>query len=341
VTVTLREDVGRADVSARVDDFIDALPGPTILAVRGRDRSRVRAVAGMLHGNEPSGVRAIHRALREGPIPPTDILYFVGAVDAARAAPRFSHRFLPGRRDLNRCFRAPWDGPDGAIARSALAALCARPLEVAVDLHNNTGRNPSYAIGAAADESHLAVSALFTTRFIHSDLKLGSFAEAMGTCCPSVTVECGQANDPEADETAWHGLARLLKLDRLDPAVLTTQPMTVFSLPLRVELSRGATLAFGVAPHPDVDLTLDPDIDRHNFQYLSPGTRIGFVRPGAPWPVVVRDASGVHHARSLFGLDDRGGLVVREALVPIMMTTDPAAAANDCLFYAVQRRESC
>jgi succinylglutamate desuccinylase len=338
VTVTLRKDVRSEDVSARVEDFLDTLPGPTILAVRGRDRSRVRVVAGMLHGNEPSGVRAIHCALREGPAPATDMLYFVGAVDAARAVPRFSHRFLPGRRDLNRCFRAPWDGPDGAVGRSVLAVLRARPVELAVDLHNNTGRNPSYAIGAAADESHFALSALFTTRFIHSDLKLGSFTEAMGTCCPSVTVECGQANDPEADETAWRGLACLLRLDRLDPAVLTREPMAVFSSPLRVELSRGATLAFDAAPHPDVDLTLDPDIDRHNFQYLAPGTRIGFVRPGAPWPVVVRDASGVHHARSLFALDDRGGLVVREALVPIMMTTNPTAAASDCLFYAVQRR---
>lgn len=338
MTITVRKDVRSEDVPARVDDFLDTLPGPTILAVRGRDRSRVRVVAGMLHGNEPSGVRAIHRALREGPEPSTDMLYFVGAVDAARAAPRFSHRFLPGRRDLNRCFRAPWTGPDGAVGRSALAALCTRPVELAVDLHNNTGRNPSYAIGAAADESHLSLSALFTTRFIHSDLRLGSFTEAMGTRCPSVTVECGQANHPEADETAWRGLACLLRFDRLDPAVLTRQPMAVFSSSLRVELSPGATLAFGEAPHPDVDLTLDPDIDRHNFQCLAPGTRIGFVRRGASWPVVVRDASGVHHARSLFGLDERGGLVVREALVPIMMTTNPSVAASDCLFYAVQRR---
>jgi hypothetical protein len=265
------------------------------------------------------------------------MLFFVGAVDAARAVPRFSHRFLPGRRDLNRCFRAPWEGADGAVGRSALAALSARPVELAVDLHNNTGRNPSYAIGAAADEPHLALSALFTTRFIRSELKLGSFAEAMGTYCPSVTIECGQANDPAADETAWRGLACLLRLDRLDPAVLTLQPMIIFSSPLRVELSRGATLAFGAAPHPGVDLTLDPDIDRHNFQCLAPGTCIGFVRPGASWPVVVRDASGVHHARSLFAIDDRGALVVREALVPIMMTTNPTAAASDCLFYAVQR----
>lgn len=339
MTVTLREDVRAEDIPARVDDFLDVLPGPTILAVPGLDRSRVRVVAGTLHGNEPSGVRAIHRALCEGLVPATDMLYFVGAVAAARAIPRFSHRFLPGMRDLNRCFRAPWEGPDGAIAQAALAALCARPPELAVDLHNNTGRNPSYGIGGVLDGRHLALTALFTTRFIHSDLELGAFTEAMDAKCPSVTVECGQAQDPEADETAWRGLVRLLKLERLDPVVVTSEAMAIFTSPLRVELARGATLAFDAVPHPEADLTLDPDIDCHNFEILAPGTRIGSVRPGAPWPIVVLDASGVQPAEVLFELDGRGGLFIREALIPIMMTTNPAAAASDCLFYAVRRQQ--
>lgn len=337
MNVAFKEDVRPGDIPARVDDFLDALAGPTILAVSGQDRSRVRIVAGTIHGNEPSGLRAIHRALHADRTPATDMLYFVGAVEAARAEPRFSHRFLPGRRDLNRCFRAPWDGPDGAIGRATLAVLCSRSVELAVDLHNNTGRNPSYAIGGALDGAHLALSALFTNRFIHSDLKLGSFAEAMDSHCPCITIECGQAHDPRADETAWLGLASLLRLERLDTARQGIESMEVFTSPSRVELARGATLAFGSAPQPGADLTLDPGVDRHNFQSLAPGTPIGFVREGGPWPVVVRDTCGADRSQELFELDGRGGLLIRETLVPIMMTTDPHAAANDCLFYAVRR----
>jgi hypothetical protein len=333
----LKEDVHPGDIPAHVDDFLDILAGPTILSVWGQDRSRVRVVAGTLHGNEPSGLRAIHRALRKESRPATDTFFFVGAVDAARAEPRFSHRYLPGRRDLNRCFRAPWDGPDGAVGRATLEALCARSVELAVDLHNNTGRNPPYAIGGALDQVHLALSALFTKRFIHSDLKLGSFAEAMESHCPSVTIECGQAHDPRADEAAWFGLANLLRLKHLDTAGRGTEPMEVFSSPSRVELARGATLAFGSAPQPGADLTLDPDVDRHNFQSLAPGTPIGFVREGRPWPVVVRDTCGTDRSQELFEIDGRGRLLIRDTLVPIMMTTDPHAAANDCLFYAVRR----
>jgi hypothetical protein len=45
----------------------------------------------------------------------------------------------------------------------------------------------------------------------------------------------------------------------------------------------------------------------------------------------------VDRSRVLFELDGRGGLLIREALIPIMMTTSSTAAASDCLFYAVQR----
>ncbi len=339
MTVAVRTDVAPQDIPVELDEFLDALPGPTIFAVAGRDRGRLRIVSGSLHGNEPSGVRAIHRALREAPTAATDVLYFVGGVEAARTPPRFSQRFLPGRRDLNRCFRPPWDGPDGAIARATLDTLTVRPAELSVDLHNNTGRNPSYAIGPTLEGSHLALAALFTTRFIHSEIVLGTLTEALDRVCPSVAIECGQAHDPEADETAWLGLLRLLALDRLDPVVVSAAPIAIFSSPQRVELVTGATVAFASMPDARVDLTLDPDIDRHNFQVVTPGTWIGTVRHGAPWPIVVRDPAGRDISRELFALDDRGHLTMREALVPIMMTTSPIAAASDCLFYAVHRRQ--
>ncbi|MFN0250590.1 MAG: succinylglutamate desuccinylase/aspartoacylase family protein [Kofleriaceae bacterium] len=339
VSLHVRSGVRPEAVPVELDDFLDGLDGPTVFAVDGHDPSRVRVVSGTLHGDEPSGVRAIHRMLREGRRPVTDVLMFVGAVDAARQPPRLSHRFLPGRRDLNRCFRPPWDGLDGTIAQAALAALTARTPELAVDLHNNTGRNPSYAIGSILSGPHLALTALFTHRFIHSEIVLGTMTEAMNQHCPSITVECGQARDPEADETAWLGLVRLFELPRLDPVVVTAETLMIFSSPERVELTANTTLAFGATPVAGVDLTLDPEIDRHNFQTLSPGTRIGTLRPGAAWPIVVRGACGVDRSRELFELDDNGDLVTREAVVPIMMTTSPAAAISDCLFYAVHRQQ--
>ena len=77
------------------------------------------------------------------------------------------------------------------------------------------------------------------------------------------------------------------------------------------------------------------DIDRHNFERLSPGTPIGWLGRADGWPLDARDAEGREVSRLLFAA--RGGVLeTRRSLVPIMMTTDSAIARSDCLFYAVQ-----
>ena len=104
------------EVPPGVEEFLRWLGGPAAIRVPGRDRSRARAVTTLLHGNEPSGVRAVHAWLRSGALPAVDALLFVGAVPAALEPPGFALRSLPGAADLNRCFLAPFEGPDAELA---------------------------------------------------------------------------------------------------------------------------------------------------------------------------------------------------------------------------------
>ena len=106
-----------ADVPADPAAFLEALGGATAVRVPGRDRSRLRIVVTLLHGNEPSGFRAIHAWLREPSEPAVDALLVIANVEAALAPPGFANRMLPDRRDLNRCFLGPFDDADGALAR--------------------------------------------------------------------------------------------------------------------------------------------------------------------------------------------------------------------------------
>jgi len=64
----------------------------------------------------------VHQFLRAGERPVADLLLFVANLDAARIEPLFSHRHPPGRPDLNRCFREPFDGLDGAGQATAISA---------------------------------------------------------------------------------------------------------------------------------------------------------------------------------------------------------------------------
>lgn len=328
-----------AKIPEQPGELLARLRGPTIFRVAGRDRGRARVVAGGLHGNEPSGFRAIHRVLRSGEQPAVNTAFFIGAVDAARAAPGHAHRMLPGRRDLNRCFRPPFDGDlDGRIAGRALELLRAPSPEAVIDLHNNTGHNPVYGVGARLDPGRLQLCALFAPRYICSRLALGTFAEAFEDLAPSITIECGRAGDPSADEAAHAGLLRFLRLEALSAAgpPPPADGLSILEDPVRVTLVPGSTLAFGPRPDLAADLTLDGEIDRHNFQRLAAGTLLGWVRPGSTWPLVTVDASGADLSRALFTVEE-GTVRVATPFVPVMMTTDPVAAQADCLFYAVRR----
>jgi hypothetical protein len=114
--------------------------------------------------------------------------------------------------------------------------------------------------------------------------------------------------------------------------------MRALAATLRVRLRRGLRVAFAETAVAGVDLTVLPDIDRHNFREIGSGSRIGWLGSPDIWPVEAQDSSGRDRSGELFV--NRGcELLVRESLIPIMMTTDAQIAADDCLFYVVRSLE--
>ena len=315
-------------------EMLRNLGGPGAVYVRGEDTGRTRAIVTLLHGNEPSGVRAMHAWLHRGHTPRVSCIWIVGAVDAALASPSFSHRHLPGRPDLNRCFRAPFERTEGETAQEIIALLSRHGPEAVLDLHNNTGHNPPYGIATNADPDHLGLTAWFARRFVLSDLDLGALVEVTEHGAPAVTIECGRAGDPEADRVALAGATAFLASDSMTPD--PCPKVSVFEEPTRVTLRPGATLAIASTPQSDVDLTLAANVDRHNWRSMEAGSTIGWATDG--WPLEARRPAGEDISRQLFQIDS-GIVRTREALIPIMITTDAAIAASDCLFYVVRPTE--
>lgn len=336
--IALRPAPRGADVPATAEALLALLGGPTMLVVDGRDESRTRGIVTLLHGNEPSGVRAVTELLRSDVVPETRVVVLIANVEAALAPRVFTHRMLPGRRDLNRCFREPFDGTDGAIAHEALRLLREAGCEALVDLHNNTGRNPAYGVATGVDAARLGLVALFAEQYVVTDLSLGSLIEATADDFPTVTIECGRAGDSAADAAALAGLRRYVACARLETRVEPDARLNVLGDPVRVCVRPGVRLAFGAVPMPGADLTLVSDIDRHNFQPVMPGAPVGWLGTHGTWPIEARGASGDDVSEDLFVARD-GRLETRRGIVPIMMTTDAAVAVADCLFYVVQPRE--
>lgn len=319
--------------------FLEKLNAPTVITSAGRDTSRTRVVSTLLHGNEPSGLQAVHRWLRSGRIPAVNVLFFIAAVRTALEPPGFAHRFLTGRVDLNRCWRGGGTDRTRPFAAEVLRIFRKAAPESLIDIHNNTGHSPPYGVGPAAGPEELKLAALFSDRFVRNDLNLGTLVEATGDAFPSITIECGRAGEEVANENAWIGLERYLSIDRIDESPLVHRPVTVYTDPVRVEIRAGIELAFGDTRITGADFTVARDVDRHNFESLAAGTPIGWLAPHVERPLVAFDHTRKDISDEFFV--DRDGVVeTRRPLIPIMMTTNRRSALDDCLFYAVRREET-
>jgi hypothetical protein len=202
-----------------------------------------------------------------------------------------------------------------------------------VDLHNNTGHNPAYGVGYVLDDAHLNLVALFASRYVLSDLSLGTLVEA-ATAWPSVVIECGRAGDAVADAVALAGLARFTSLESLCLDEPRCAPVQILRDPVRVTIRNGTCVGFAEAPLFTADLTLRHNLDHHNFSELPAGTEIGWVHDASVPPLEARGASGIDQSPELFTVD-RGVLRTARPMIPIMMTLDVDIAKSDCLFYAI------
>mgnify|MGYP000014708550 FL=1 len=316
-------------------EWLDRLHKPTVVRVAGRDRSRTRAMATLLHGNEPSGLFALHRWLLEQHTPEVNMLFLLGGVYPAKVPPMLTFRQLPEGRDLNRCFKEPFEGEEGAIAEAMLAELHQANSECLLDVHNTSGTGPAFAVTITNDAEHQALTSLFTDRLIMTDLRLGALMEYSEQEVPTVTIECGGSQDDQAHQLAYEGLVRYASR----PDVLSLEKaewdVAVLRNPIRVELAPEATIEYRLEPTGQADLTLPPDIEHRNFGIVSPDEPLGWIGEKG-----LNILSAISHNRTenmeqVLRIKD-GRIYPAQALKPFMITTNPVIAKSDCLFYAVK-----
>ena len=319
-----------------VMEFLNLLSGPTHIHLTGNDSSRSRAAVTLLHGNEPSGLFAIFELLKRGLKPVIDIHLFILNVDAARQAPGFIYRMLPQHKDMNRCFKKPFGKSEPEqIAKNLLQKLHSLQPECVIDIHNTSGSSPSFGVTTFMDERHDALVSLFTHRMIVTDLQLGSLMEISETMMPTVTIECGGAQDLESNAMAADGLSRYMTLD----AVLSNQhsDMTLefFHNPMRLELLENKEIAYGDHCLIQDGVTLLPSVEHYNFGYVDATIQLGFISGDLADTLSVKDSAGGERIADYFELRD-GGLYPRRKIKLFMVTTNPEIARKDCLFYLVE-----
>ncbi len=334
---------GYDDIKALLDgsdeDLLVALAGKPALihipAAETAGRPRARLMACLMHGNEPSGYRAVVEILRRGHRFPFDLWVLIGNVRAATQDGWYAQRYLDDQEDFNRVWdSAPATTRMRRCAQSILVELRASDLEAAVDLHNNSGQNPFYAILPQPSPEGLRLAALCADTLLQWNLRAHTLMEALSDRCPTVAVECGLPHLPEGTEYATGVLDRFLGADGFAVAGdAGARPGRIVQTLHRVTVRPEVTFAFGAELDERTDLVIAPGLDAYNFGTLPAGHTIGHIDPGAAMPLVADDMAGRDVTWQLFRAAADGRLVVTEDVTPVMMTTTVVQARRDCLFY--------
>jgi len=318
-------------------NYLRAVSHPHCIHVKGRNSSPCRFVVTLLHGNEPSGLIAALQLIKDQIEPVCDIYIAVMNVAAALCPPFFSHRQLPDKRDLNRCFKPPYIDAEGQLAYQLLEMIHDKNPESLLDIHNTSGMGPAFGVAVHLDSKHDALVSLFTERLIVTDLKLGALMELSEADVPTVTIECGGADDPESSRIAFDGLKRYFLKENLYNLDSAPWPIEVLHNPVRLELEDRTSITYAERRSDSADITLVADIEHYNFGTVNSSTLLGWISPVKKHLLKVRNARGEESLEDWFQCKG-GELRPARTLKLFMITSRGDIAKSDCLLYAVRSR---
>ncbi|AOL23926.1 Succinylglutamate desuccinylase / Aspartoacylase family protein [Erythrobacter litoralis] len=328
-----RTDLPAGFLDARAGELAGLLGGPTLIELPG-ERQPPLFVSILMHGNEDVGLGAIQRVLRgycDRPLPRA-LMLLVGNVAAAAGGVRRRE----GQPDYNRVWPGTLDHVGTAEARTMAEVherVIARGAFAAIDLHNNSGRNPFYSVICERTPEVIALATRFARRAVLFRGVPGTQTASFAGRIPAMTAECGKPGSSAHEDAAARFVADVLASGTLSPgppdgALDLYHTLGVVRVRPEVSLSFAGEAA---------DLVLESDIDRLNFLPIRAGQVLGRARQ--PMPLTMIDEAGRDVADEFFAVED-GELRLARAVTPAMLTGDPRIVRQDCLGYLMERLET-
>ncbi len=324
--LSVRNELPAGFLTCAPRDIPGVLDGPTLFELPG-ESGRPLFVSILLHGNEITGLLAMQRVLsyyRDRSLP-RPLRLFVGNIAAAGAG----KRLLPGQPDFNRIW-SRGEGPEHDMTRRVLDRVKSADPVACIDIHNNTGRNPMYTVVARNDRPHLSLASRFSRTVVYATSPDTTCSAAFSSVCPSVAVESGLPGEPEGVDAVVRFVSDSLELP--DPVHHVDFDIDLFHTVAVVKVA--AACSCGRAGE-DVDVELDPAIERYNFREVPPGTRLARVRGRSMDCIDVQPFRSAATGSWLQVQDDE--LTVARTLMPAMLTSDPDIIKWDCLCYLMER----
>lgn len=222
---------------------------------RGRRSGPVVFVTAAVHGDEVNGTGTIHRLIRDPDLRlRRGAVIFVPVVNPL-AFDRHS-RYMPDRRDLNRCFPGRSSGSLASrLAHTVFSEIVERS-DAGIDLHTAAVRRTNYPTirgDFSVDGVKDLATAFGTELVLDKSGPEGSFRrEACAAGCPTVALEAGEVwkVEPAITTLAGQGVRRVLKhfglVDQAPPAPRRVPIVTDSTTWVRADA--GGFLTFHVGP---------------------------------------------------------------------------------------------
>lgn len=308
----------------------EVFEGPTLIRIEGEKRAPL-FVSVLLHGNEHSGWAAMKKlmgTMRSKPRRP--ILLFVGNVPAARV----NARMLPGQADYNRIWRGNAHS-ECAWAQQLLTEMRTEGLFAAVDIHNNTGRNPLYSCIPRLDEPFVHLAQLFSKHAVYFLHPPQTQTNAFGDFVPAITLECGLSGDKGGVARAAEFLKECLLMDEFPARESTPREheLSIYQTKVRLVVSAAATLTWeGDLAEAGASLILRRDLDMLNFTQVPAGTVLGWYRGEKP----ISEDLETEQSGAPFLRMENGQIVLTRPCIPSMLTLSERIIREDCLGYLME-----
>jgi len=308
------------------------LPGPTLIHLPGRQAEPL-FVSVLLHGNEDTGWEAVKRLLTkyQGGGLPRALSLFIGNVAAAARG----QRRLDGQQDYNRIW-GEGDSPEHSMARRVLEEMQGRKVYAAIDIHNNTGRNPHYACINRLATPFLHMATLFGRTVVYFTKPDTVLSMAFAELCPATTVECGQAGQEAGIEHALEYVDACLHLAQHPEHPVSPGDIHLFHTMAIIKLPEEISFSFDAAK--SVDISFTSDLDALNFRELPIGTVLGRLNTDKSGVLEAWNEQGVDVCNHYFEVVD-GEIRLKRPVMPSMLTLDERVIRQDCLCYFMERLE--
>lgn len=316
-------------LTLQADQLHQRLPGPTIIEWGEGDLAPV-FISLLLHGNETSGLNIaqnLWRKLLGGELQSRHpLIFFIGNIEAATQG----LRHLPTQLDMNRIWSGGVD-QQALIAQEVLEIARQRAVGLAIDLHNNTGKNPLYSCMTKLQPEFWQLAHFFSPHIVYFTEPHEVLSMALSDFCTSVTIEAGLPGEVEMIEVLTQKIEILLSKGA-DHLPLLLSPPPTYHTTARFRVAASARIDFDCDPHSKSDLSLRSDLNDYNFQKLLPGFLLGYMMQGQLW---LENHFNEDFTQEYLDICNRE-IRVKKSFIPSMFTQNISIIKSDCLGYVME-----